>query len=183
MIFNKTKLKDAVLIDIEKKEDFRGFFARSWDTKIFEENDLNPNLVQCNISLSKKKGTIRGMHYQKPPNEEAKLIRCIRGKIYDVIIDIRSQSETFKQWEAFELSSDNYRMLYVPEGFAHGFQSMEDNTEIFYQVSQFYAPDSERGIRWNDLAFNIKWPLKVSDISEKDKSIKDFNESEILGTM
>jgi len=176
MIFNQTKLKGAFIIEIEKKEDYRGFFARAWDVKIFEENGLNPNLVQCNISLTKKKGSIRGMHYQKIPHEEAKLIRCTKGKIFDVIIDLRPESETYKKWEAFELSSENYKMLYVPEGFAHGFQSLEDNTEIFYQVSQFYSSGAEKGVRWNDPTFNIKWPLEITEISEKDKNIKDFSD-------
>jgi len=175
MIFNHTTLKDAFLIDIEKREDSRGFFARAWDVKEFKQNVLNSNLVQCNISRSNKKGTIRGMHYQKSPHEEAKLIRCTKGKIYDVIIDLRPNSESYKKWEAFELSSDNYKLLYVPEGFAHGFQSLEDNTEIFYQVSQFYSPGAEIGIRWNDPFFNINWPLEISEISDKDRDIEDFN--------
>jgi len=176
MIFNKTKLKGAFLIEIEKKEDYRGFFARTWDATIFEENGLTTNLAQCNISLTKKKGSIRGMHYQKAPYEEVKLIRCTKGKIFDVIIDLRPESETYKQWESFELSSENYKMLYVPEDFAHGFQSLEDNTEIFYQVSQFYTPEAEKGVRWNDPTFNIKWPLVATEISEKDKNIKNFSD-------
>lgn len=175
MIFNHTTLKDAFLIDIEKREDSRGFFARAWDVKEFEQNVPNSNLVQCNISSSKKKGTIRGMHYQKYPHEEAKLIRCTKGKICDVIIDLRPNSESYKNWEAFELSSKNYKLLYVPEGFAHGFQSLEDNTEIFYQVSQFYSPNAETGIRWNDPSFNIIWPLDVTEISDKDKNVGNFN--------
>jgi len=175
MIFNHTTLKDAFLIDIEKREDSRGFFARAWDVKEFEQNVSNSNLVQCNISRSNKKGTIRGMHYQKNPHEEAKLIRCTKGKIYDVIIDLRPNSKSYKKWEAFELSSSNYKLLYVPEGFAHGFQSLEDNTEIFYQVSQFYSPGAEIGIRWNDPCFNISWPLEITEISDKDRNIEDFN--------
>jgi dTDP-4-dehydrorhamnose 3,5-epimerase len=175
MIFHQTKLKGAFIIQIEKKEDSRGFFARSWDVKEFEQNVSNSNLVQCNISYNNKKGTIRGMHYQKNPNEEAKLIRCTKGKIYDVIIDLRPNSTAYKQWEAFELSSDNYKLVYVPEGFAHGFQTLEDNTEIFYQHSQFYSLKDEAGIRWNDPKFNITWPLNISEISNKDNNIKDFN--------
>lgn len=175
MIFNNTKLKDAFLIDIEKKEDARGFFARSWDVKEFEQNVLNSNLVQCNISHNNKKGTIRGMHYQKNSNEEAKLVRCTKGKIYDVIIDLRPNSISYKKWEAFELSSDNYKSVYVPEGFAHGFQTLENNTEIFYQHSQFYSQKDEAGIRWNDPNFNIIWPLELSEISDKDNNIEDFN--------
>ena len=176
MIFNETGLKNAFLIELEKKEDERGFFGRSWDTKIFEENGLNPKIVQCNVSLSRKKGTLRGMHYQIAPFEEAKLIRCTKGKIYDVIIDLRKESSTFKKWASFELSSINHKMVYVPEGFAHGFQSLEDETEIFYQVSQFYNPEFERGIRWNDPAFNIKWPLEEKIISDKDNSWESFQE-------
>lgn len=175
MIFHQTKLKGAFIIQIEKKEDSRGFFARSWDVKEFEQNVSNSNLVQCNISYNNKKGTIRGMHYQKNPNEEAKLIRCTKGKIYDVIIDLRPNSTSYKKWEAFELSSDNYKLVYVPEGFAHGFQTLEDNTEIFYQHSQFYSLKDEAGIRWNDPKFNITWPLNISEISNKDNNIKDFN--------
>jgi dTDP-4-dehydrorhamnose 3,5-epimerase len=174
MIFNHTTLNDAFLIDIEKREDSRGFFARAWDIKEFQQNGLNSNLVQCNISRSKKKGTIRGMHYQKYPHQEAKLIRCTKGKIYDVIIDLRPNSKSYKKWEGFELSSDNYKLLYVPEGFAHGFQSLEDNTEIFYQVSQFYTPEAEAGIRWDDSTFNISWPLSSYIVSEKDSTWKKF---------
>jgi len=176
MIISKTQLKDAVLIDLEKIEDHRGFFARSWDVNIFKENGLNPKIVQCNISYTKKKGTIRGMHYQKDPYAEAKLIRCTKGKICDTIIDLRKTSETYKKWESFELSSSNFKMLYVPEGFAHGFQSLEDDTEILYQVSQFYSPECEKAIRWNDPNFNINWPIKVTEISEKDNSIANFSE-------
>jgi len=176
MIFNKTSLNDAFLIKLEKKGDDRGFFARSWDTKVFEENGLNPKIVQCNISRSSKKGTLRGMHYQIAPFEESKLIRCIRGKIFDVLIDLRKNSSTYKKWEGFELSSENHNMIYVPEGFVHGFQSLEDNTEIFYQVSQYYNPESERGIRWNDPMFMIKWPLEEKIISNKDSNWLDFKE-------
>jgi len=155
------------------KEDF---FARVWDSKKFLENDLNPKIVQCNISQSKLKGTIRGLHYQKNPFEENKLIRCTKGKIFDVLLDLRPTSKTFKKYEGFELSEDNHKMVYVPEGFAHGFQTLENNTEVFYQVSQFYTPNSENGIRWNDPAFKIKWPLDVTEISQKDQNWKLFKE-------
>lgn len=175
MIFNETKLKGSLIIELEKKGDERGFFARSWDARIFEEKGLNPNLAQCNISLSKKKGTLRGMHFQVSPHAETKLIRCTKGKIYDVIIDLRVKSQTYKEWAAFELSENNYKMLYVPEGFAHGFQSLVDNTEIFYQVSEFYSPSAERGIRWNDPTFNIKWSLEEMIISKKDSSWENFS--------
>lgn len=174
MIFKKTPLKDSYLIELEIKKDYRGFFARSWDSEVFKKEGLNSKLAQCNISFSKKKGTLRGMHYQIAPYEESKLIRCTSGLIYDVIIDLRKNSNTYRKWAGFELSAKDYRMLYVPEGFAHGFQSLEDNTEIFYQVSQYYNPDYERGIRWNDPSFNIVWPLDEITISDKDKSWKDF---------
>ena len=176
MIFKKTNLEDACVIELEKKEDERGFFARVWDSKKFLENNLNPNIVQCNISHSKLKGTIRGLHYQKNPFEENKLIRCTKGKIFDVLLDLRPKSKTFKKYEGFVLSEDNHKMVYVPEGFAHGFQTLENNTEVFYQVSQFYTPNSENGIRWNDPAFKIKWPLDVTEISQKDQNWKLFKE-------
>ena len=174
MIFTETKLKGAFIIEMEKLEDERGFFARAWDKNIFKKNGLNPDLVQCDISFNKIKGTLRGMHYQIQPYEEPKLVRCTRGMIFDVIIDLRKSSKTLKKWLSFELSNNNYKMLYVPEGFAHGFQTLENNTEVFYQMSQFYNPDSARGVRWDDKAFNIKWPLKPTLISEKDQSYEDF---------
>ena len=175
MIFTETILKNACVLELEKREDHRGFFARTWDKKEFEKHNLNSNLVQCNVSFSKKRGTLRGMHYQKTPFEESKLIRCTKGKIYDVIIDLRSSSSTFKKWFGVELTEENYKMLYVPEGFAHGFQTLEDNSEIIYQVSEFYTPNSELGIHWNDPAFNITWPIKEKIITEKDNSWKLFD--------
>lgn len=176
MIFSETKLKGAYVIDLEKLDDKRGFFARTWDKKIFEEKGLNNNLVQCNISFNKYKGTIRGMHFQTPPYEEAKLVRCIRGSAFEVMVDLRSDSKTFNQWSGIEINSKNYRMLYAPEGFALGFQTLEDNTELFYQISQVYAPDYARGFRWDDPAFRILWPLKVSVISQRDLSFKSFEQ-------
>lgn len=170
----ETKLKGAFVIDPEKLIDKRGFFARTWDKKKFEEMHLNPRIAQCSISFNRKKGTIRGMHFQESPYEEDKLVRCTRGKIYDVIIDIRSNSKTFKQWIGVELSAENYKMLYVPAGFAHGFQTLEDDTEVFYQISEYYHPDCSRGIKWNDEAFVINWPFEPSIISEKDLSFKPF---------
>ena len=153
MIFTETKLKGAFIIDLEPIQDERGLFARTWCKKEFEDHGLNPNLVQCNTSFNKKKGTLRGMHYQAAPYEEAKLVRCTMGAIYDVIIDIRQGSKTYMQLFACELTAENRKMLYVPEGFAHGFQTLEDNTEVFYQMSEFYHPDYAKGIRWNDSAF------------------------------
>ena len=175
MIFTETILKNAYVIELEKREDHRGFFARTWDKKEFEEHNLNSNLVQCNVSFSKKCGTLRGMHYQKKPFEESKVIRCVKGKIFDVIIDLRSSSSTFKKWFGVELTEENYKMLYVPEGFAHGFQTLEDNTEIIYQVSEFYTPNSELGIHWNDPEFNITWPIEEKIITEKDNAWKVFD--------
>ncbi|MCK4826502.1 dTDP-4-dehydrorhamnose 3,5-epimerase, partial [bacterium] len=154
MIFTETQLRGAYIIEIEKLKDNRGFFARTWCQKEFEEHGLTPRVVQANVSSNKKKGTLRGMHYQIAPYEETKLVRCTRGAIYDVIIDLRPASPTYTQWVGVELTADNYKMLYVPENFAHGFQTLEDNTEVTYQVSQFYTPGSESGIRWGDPAFD-----------------------------
>ncbi|MDE1725715.1 MAG: dTDP-4-dehydrorhamnose 3,5-epimerase [Thaumarchaeota archaeon] len=176
MIFTETKLKGAYIIEPEKKQDERGFFARSFDSEVFRKHGLNPNVLQCNISCSKNKGTIRGMHFQLPPYQEAKFLRCVRGRIYDVIIDLRSKSETYKQWIGVELSADNYKMLYAPEGFAAGFQTLVDDVELTYQVSQVYNLQYEQGIRWNDPAFKIDWPLEPTVISEKDKSHPLFKE-------
>jgi dTDP-4-dehydrorhamnose 3,5-epimerase len=188
MIFTETKLRGAYVIEIEKHEDERGFFARSWCQKEFEAHGLNPRLVQCNISFNNKKGTLRGMHYQAAPYEEAKLVRCVRGSIYDVIIDIRPDSATYCQWIAVELAAPSllplahrsqltaqYRMLYVPEGFAHGFLTLEDNTEVFYQMSEFYAPEYARGFRWNDPVFELEWQHEALIISDRDKKYSDFN--------
>ncbi|MGD9158484.1 MAG: dTDP-4-dehydrorhamnose 3,5-epimerase [Desulfobacteraceae bacterium] len=174
MHFTETKLKGAFIISPDHIEDERGFFARAFCKNEFEEHFLNPNLVQCNISLNHKKGTLRGMHYQVQPYSEVKLVRCTSGSIYDVIIDVRPASPTFKQWIGAELSASNHQMLYVPEGFAHGYQTLEDNTEVFYQVSSFYHPEAEGGLRWNDPAFGIKWPISVSTISKKDASHPDW---------
>ena len=175
MIFKETKLKGAFVIEIEKREDERGFFARAWCKKEFEDHGLNAQLVQANIAFSRKKGTLRGMHYQAPPYEEGKLIRCIKGEVFDVIIDLRPDSLTYKEWFGLQLTSDNYKMLYVPAGFAHGYQTLDDNTEVFYPASQFYSPESERGVRWDDPAFGIEWPETDNLVmSEKDKTWPDY---------
>jgi dTDP-4-dehydrorhamnose 3,5-epimerase len=174
VIFSETKLRGAYIVDPEKMEDERGFFARTFCQKEFNAHGLNPRLVQCGISFNKKKGTLRGMHFQAPPLQEAKLVRCTRGAIYDVIIDLRSDSLTFKHWVAVELSAENHRMLYIPEGFAHGFQTLEDNTEVAYQMSEFYHPESARGVRWDDPAFGFRWPLRPVAISDKDRKYTDF---------
>ena len=175
MIFRETKLKGAVIVEPERLEDDRGFFARSWCQREFEAHGLNSRLVQCSISFSKKKGTLRGMHYQLPPYEEVKLVRCTLGAIYDVIIDLRPGSQTFKQYFSEILTAENRKILYVPEGFAHGFVSLEDNSEVFYQMSEFYSPEHARGVRWDDSAFGIDWPLAPSTISDRDRTCPDFS--------
>jgi dTDP-4-dehydrorhamnose 3,5-epimerase len=176
MIFKETNLKGAFIIEPEIMADERGFFARTWCAREFEAHGLTPNLVQCNISFNKQKGTLRGMHYQVVPHEEAKVVRCTMGTIYDVIIDLRPNSSTYKRWASVDMSAENRRMLYIPEGFAHGFLTMEDDTEVFYQMSEFYTPECARGVRWNDPAFNITWPLGVTVISEKDGQYPNFTE-------
>jgi len=174
MIFIETKLKGAFIIEPEPLGDERGFFARTFDQKEFEAHGLNPRVMQCNISFNKKKGTLRGMHYQIAPYQEAKLVCCTKGAIYDVALDLRLDSPTLKQWIAVELTAENRRMLYIPEGFAHGFQTLEDNTEVFYQMSEFYHPESAKGVRWNDPAFGIVWPDDIRVISDKDRQYTDF---------
>jgi dTDP-4-dehydrorhamnose 3,5-epimerase len=174
MKFIETELKGAFLIDPEPLEDERGFFARTWCRKEFEQHGLNPDWVQCNISYNKRKGTLRGMHYQVAPYAEAKLVRCTMGAIYDVIIDLRPDSKTYRQWISAELSAENRKMIYMPQGFAHGFQTLLDNTEVFYQMSEFYAPGYARAIRWNDPQVKIRWPEAERTISEKDQKIEDF---------
>ena len=168
MRFLETKLKDLFIIEFEKSEDERGSFYRIWDKKIFQENGLNDNLVQISISFNKKKGTLRGMHFQKKPFEEAKIVRCTKGKIFDVVIDLRPESKTFMNWASFELDSNESKILYIPEGFAHGFQTLEDNTELVYQISNWYSPEHASGLRWNDNKFQINWPIQNPIISKKD---------------
>jgi len=174
LIFKETKLKGAYVIELEQLQDERGFFARSFCKEEFEEHGLNLHIVQCNISHNKKKGTLRGMHYQIAPHEEAKVVSCMRGSIYDVIVDLRPDSDTYCQWFAIELSANNYKMLYIPEGFAHGFQTLEDDTVVFYQMSELYHPECARGVRWDDLSFEIEWPSNLKVISKKDLSYVDF---------
>lgn len=182
MIFTKTKLKDAYIIDIERMEDERGFFARAWCQKEFLAQGLASTLAQCSVSFNAKQGTLRGMHYQIKPYEETKLVRCTRGSMYDVIVDMRQDSASFGQHIGVTLSADNRRMLYVPEGFAHGFLTLEDNTEVFYQMSEFYAPESSKGFRWNDPFLKINWPTDVQVISERDRQLPDFTFSAGIGT-
>ncbi len=175
MKFIPTFLSGAYIIEPEFQEDERGGFSRTFCRKEFEGMGLNPNIAQCNISFNHNKGTLRGMHYQVEPHAEAKLVRCTRGSIYDVIIDLRPEMQEFKKWFSVELSAENQKMLYIPEGFAHGFQTLTDNTEIFYQMSGFYFPESARGVRWDDPCFNIKWPEDNRIISQKDLEYPDFN--------
>ena len=174
MIFTETKLKGAFVIDPERLEDERGFFARSWCQKEFKDHGIDTGFVQCNISFNRKKGTLRGLHYQAPPYEEAKLVRCTMGAIFDVIIDIRPESTTYKQWLSVDLTAENRRIVYIPAGFCHGFLTRMEDTEVFYQMSAFYAPGYGRGIRWNDPVFGIQWPEEVNVISDQDKSYQDF---------
>lgn len=169
MIFRETAIEGAFIIEPDRQEDERGFFARVYCREEFESHGLNPNLVQCSLSLSKRKGTLRGMHYQVAPHEEAKLVRCTMGAIYDVILDLRHTSRTFEKWLAVELTAENRKMLYVPEGCAHGFQTLEDDTEVFYQMSEFYHPECARGVRWDDPALGIEWPAPSPIVmSERD---------------
>lgn len=174
MRFIATPLENAYIVEIGLIADERGFFARSWCREEFQRRDLNPNVVQCNISFNERKGTLRGLHYQEQPCEEAKLIRCSRGAIYDVIVNLRPASHGYMQWYAVELTAENRRTLYVPEGLAHGFQTLEKETEVFYQMSSAYRQQCARGIRWGDPAFGIRWPVPNPILSEKDQSYRDF---------
>lgn len=170
MNFIKTEIIGVYIIEPDLLSDDRGFFARTWCEDEFMAAGLNPHLVQCNISFNNKKGTIRGMHYQTEPYSEAKVIRCTMGAIYDVALDLRPTSPTRHRWISVRLDASNHRMIYIPEGVSHGFQTLEDNTEVFYQMSEKYHPESSRGVRWDDSAFGIKWPFDVSSISKKDSS-------------
>jgi dTDP-4-dehydrorhamnose 3,5-epimerase len=172
--FTETPIAGAYIIDIEPLEDERGFFARNWCRQELEALGLNTGVAQCSTSYNKRRGTLRGMHYQIKPYAETKLVRCVRGSIYDVILDIRPSSPTYKEWFALELTSGNHRTLYIPEDLAHGFQTLEDDTEVYYQISEIYQPDYSRGIRWNDSAFKIRWPIEQQVMSERDLSFPDF---------
>ncbi len=175
MTFTTTPI-GAVVIEPERLADGRGFFARSFCAREFEARGMNPHVAQCNISFSPRRGTLRGMHFQRAPHAEAKLVRCTAGALYDVALDLRPGSPTFRRHFAIELSAENRTMLYLPEGFAHGFQTLVDDTEIFYQVSAPYAPEHAGGVRWNDPAFGIAWPLPVTMIAERDDAYPDFQE-------
>jgi dTDP-4-dehydrorhamnose 3,5-epimerase len=170
VVFVETKLPGVYIIEAEKKEDERGFFARTFCQHEFEAHGLNPRVAQCSTSFNKKKGTLRGMHYQVAPFAEVKVVRCTAGAIYDVAVDLRPDSLSYKQWTAVDLTADNRRALYIPAGCAHGFQTLVDDAEVYYQVSEFYHPEAARGVRWNDPAFGITWPIKEVIISTKDAS-------------
>lgn len=175
MKFEKTRLEGSWIIDINKQEDERGFFARTFCQREFLEHGLNTRLAQCNVSYNRKKGTFRGMHLQVSPFQEAKLVQCTSGRIYDIIIDLRPESPTYLQHLGVTLSAQEYRMLYIPEGFAHGFLTLEENTNVFYQMSEFYAPECARGFRWNDPAFGITLPADIIVISERDANYPNFS--------
>ena len=176
MIFTRTAIDGVLVIDIEPRGDERGFFARTYCRREFEEHGLNPDIAQCNVSLSRRAGTVRGMHLQLPPHAEAKLVRCSRGALWDVALDLRPESSTYLHWVGFELSEENRRMMYVPEGCAHGFQTLADDTETVYQMSAAYVPEAQAGVRWDDPAFGIEWPTAVErTISERDASWPDYD--------
>ena len=175
MTFTETKIKGAYLIDIKKISDDRGFFGRAYCVKEFERLGITNEVVQVNVSSNNKKGTLRGLHMQVAPAEETKLVRCTRGSIFDVLVDLRPESETFLQWTGVTLNSREFNMLYVPEGCAHGYLTLEDDTDVMYQVTEYYTPDAERGFRWNDPTFNISWPIEPLVISAKDESQPFFH--------
>jgi dTDP-4-dehydrorhamnose 3,5-epimerase len=170
-----TDLPGAKVVELETIEDERGFFARSYCAREFEAEGLEHCVAQCNVSYNRRRGTLRGMHFQRTPHAEAKLVRCTRGAIYDVIIDLRPESATFRRWVAAELTADNRLALYVPRGFAHGFQTLTDDSEVFYQMSEFYVPDAASGVRWNDPAFAVAWPIANPILSPRDASYADFS--------
>jgi dTDP-4-dehydrorhamnose 3,5-epimerase len=173
--FIDTKFPGAYLINLDKIEDDRGFFSRMWCRNEFRKVGIDQSFVQANIGYSAKEGTLRGCHYQTAPYEESKLVRCIAGEIFDVIIDVRADSPTYTEWQSFYLKSTEYNSLFIPKGFAHGYLTLKDNTEIFYLVSQYYTPEAEKGIRWNDPVIGIQWPVDSPRvISEKDRNLEDF---------
>ena len=174
MRFEETALKRAFVIELDRLEDERGYFARTFDAGEFINHGLDPTVIQCNTSFNIRRGTLRGMHYQADPDGEAKLVRCTRGAIYDVAVDLRPQSETFCRWFGVELTADNGRMLYIPVGMAHGFQTLEDGSEIHYQMAHTYVPSQARGVRFDDPAFGIEWPLPDPIVSERDRQFPDF---------
>ena len=179
MNFIKSKINGAFVIEIEKFDDDRGFFTRTFDKQEFQKHDLENDFVQSSLSYNRKKGTLRGMHFQLSPYGETKIVKCVQGKIFDVIIDLRKNSSTFKQWESNELNSSDNKILYIPKGIAHGFQTLEDNSEVFYQISEYHNPKFYRGIRFDDSNFKIKWPLPISVMSINDKNWEMFSDTTI----
>ena len=177
MNFVETPLRGAYVIEVEKHEDERGFFARSWCVREFAGKGLDTTLAQSNVSFNKLKGTLRGLHYQIPPHAEVKLVRCTKGSLFDVIVDLRKDSPTFLKWFAIELTAANHRMLYIPKLFAHGFQTLEDDTEIFYQMSEFYEPAASKGLRWDDPRLGINWPDAGRTMSQKDQAFPNLEVS------
>lgn len=183
MIFHETKLSGAYVVEMQPFQDERGFFARGWCKHEFEDHGLKADLCQCNLSGNTKKYTLRGMHYQKPPYAETKFIRCIRGSVYDVIIDLRKNSETYLQWNGVELTAENRLGYYVPEGFAHGYITLEGNSEVLYLTTEFYSHEYEDAVRWNDPAFDIQWPVEDLNqliLSEKDRNHRDWDDSRAI---
>ena len=174
MVFTETPLPGAFVIELEKRMDERGFFARTFCVDEFKTHGLNPNLVQCSAAFNLRRGTLRGFHWQAPPKAEDKVVRVTRGAIHDVIVDLRPNSRTYLRHVAVELTADNGRMLYIPKGFAHGLQTLADSTEVFYQMSEFFAPECSRGARWNDPAFGVEWPLPNPIMNERDRNWDDF---------
>lgn len=174
MIFRETSIAGVWIVEPERYDDARGFFARTWDIQEFTERGLDPRVVQCSISFNHRRGTLRGLHYQAPPHKEAKLVRCTAGSIFDVAVDLRPDSPTFRSWAGRELSANNRVALYVPEGCAHGFLTLADDTEVAYQISEFHVPDAARGVRWDDPAFGIAWPSDAVVVNERDSSYPDF---------
>ena len=174
MIFTETKIKGVYIIGPELLTDERGFFARSFCKEEFQKHGLDTDIVQCNISYNKKKGTLRGMHYQVPPFEEAKIVSCTKGSIYDVVVDLRRESLTYCQWVSTELSEKNFKMMYIPKGCAHGFQTLEDEAIVYYQMTEFFHPECARAVRWDDPAIGIIWPVPARIISEKDQKSVDL---------
>jgi len=176
MKFRRGTIEGLWVVELEKHQDDRGYFARTWCQEEFRAQGLNPSLAQCSTSFNRKMGTLRGMHWQEAPHAEAKLIRCTRGAIYDMALDLRPDSATFKQWMAIKLTADGHEMFYIGEGFAHGFLTLADETEVFYQMSESFHPESARGLRWNDPAFRMAWPETPERIiSERDANYPDFH--------
>ena len=175
MRFTETALPGVYLIDIEPLDDDRGFFARLWCRDELARKGLSTDVAQVSVSFNRRRGTLRGMHYQVAPHEEVKLVRCTRGAIYDVVVDLRPDSPTFRRWMSAELTVDNRRTLYVPKGVAHGFQTLTDDAEVLYQISEFHHPESARGVRWDDAAFGIRWPDRAPILSGRDSGYPDFS--------